>query len=142
MKKFLYVVLVLFMSIVCGQLHAATSESVYKTITLSGTEYNTCPYTVAITDYKGNIIVNCTSGSGVGVASINSIKVVKRINTCNYISVAMFSNGNIHAVCSLTSPTSPAVPPQARYKGGNRDKNLGTYIDANGMYAWVPMPGV
>ena len=139
MFKYVYAILLAVTLTACHSSYAATSESVYKTITLRGTEYNTCPYTVAIADYKGNIIVNCTSGSGVGVASIISEKVIKRINTCNYLSVAMFSNGNLHAVCSLASPTAS---PQAKYKGGNRDKNLGTYIDANGMYAWVPMPGV
>lgn len=114
------------------------------TITLNGTEYNSCPYSVAYTDYNGNIAVTCTNDAGVGVASIGST-VIKKFNTCKYLSVAVYSNGNIQGLCSLHRvEKNPIHVPfkNISYKGGNRDKNLGTYIDANGMYAWVPMPGV
>ncbi|MEG7741723.1 hypothetical protein U2084_14895, partial [Listeria monocytogenes] len=80
----------------------------------------------------------------VGVASIGST-VIKKFNTCKYLSVATYSNGNIQGLCSLPRvEKNPIHVPfkNISYKGGNRDKNLGTYIDANGMYAWVPMPGV
>lgn len=137
MFKYVYVILLAITLTACQQSDAAT-------ITLNGTEYSSCPYSVAYTDQNGNIAVTCTNDAGVGIASIGST-VLKKFNTCKYIGVVMYSNGNIQGLCSLSkaavTPT-PAPVSQAKYKGGNRDKNLGTYIDANGMYAWVPMPGV
>jgi len=116
---------------------ALASISVHaNTITLQGTEFNSCPYTQASTDYKGDIIVTCTHDAiGIGIAMIGS-NVIKKFNSCRYLVTTMYSNGNIHAVCGLPIPNTTSPLPKTKGDG----KNLAVYVDENGMWAWVPVP--
>lgn len=128
MKNFLYVVLVLFMSIVCGQLHAAT-------ISLIGVTTGACPYNIAYTDAYGNVTVMCEPNwTGVGIARIEK----GYGNSCNYWKITTRNNGYIQASCQppiVSNTPAPDVPHASRTKDDG--KNLSVCVDKNGMYAWT-----
>lgn len=131
MKKFFYATLMLFMPIVCGQLQAAT-------ITLSGTEFNSCTYTKALTDYKGDVIVICDP-NGSSVARIGGT-VLKKYNSCRYIGITTYDDGNIQGLCSLSIGVIPVNPPKKLKSNYDptHTTNPDICIGKDGLYAWAP----
>lgn len=109
-----------------------TSAAQALTITLNGVTGRSCPYERVVTGIDGNITVFCQpEWTGVGIASIPK----GFGNSCTYIGVVVQNNGNIQATCSGMPPAIPMVPniPASA-------RNLGVYVDKNGMWAWVRPP--